>query len=510
MLTDIIRQFREVPEYLIALKASLAVLVSGLPLYVGLRYFLYRRKLTISFLMSLHYVSVFILFAGLAFLLTSPLSSYLPPAAITAYLFVTCVAAAISVVSLIDVFLLQHYLSHIKKLYVSPPLRMVIKLGVFCLAILPILRFVLHFNPLALIALPTIATAGVALALQDTMKAFIAGVGLGHVIRIGEWITFQDKSGRVVDIDWGRTVIETVDGQRVFIPNPLLQTGIFLRHVAGNPNNNQNFKIKASCEIAPARVKETLIKSMEGIPGIASSPEPQVHIQEYADSGIVYGLFYAIEDYTARVKIQDEVASRIWYAFQREGIAIPYPTRTVHVQRSADMAKKARSHIQEALKRWTLAEAFFSEELQELSLSTQNRVFAPGEIIVRKGDAGHSLFAIVEGEVEIFATPDLDLPIARLGAHEIFGEMSLLTGEARSATVRAKTSVEVLEIEKTGLQKVIAKRPELSDRLAEMVQQRQAVLAATSGPSEMGQVDARKTDDHRPLAGKIRQFFGLA
>src|SRR5205807_8154967 len=152
----------------------------------------------------------FILFAGLAFLLASPLAGHLPGPVITAYLFLTCIAAALGAVSLIDVFLLRHYLIQVKRIYISPPLRTVIKFSVFCLALLPVLRFVLDFNPLALVAIPTIATAGIAFALQDTLKAFIAGIGLGHMIRLGEWIAFQNKEGRVVDLYWVWTVIDKV------------------------------------------------------------------------------------------------------------------------------------------------------------------------------------------------------------------------------------------------------------------------------------------------------------
>ncbi len=286
----------------------------------------------------------------------------------------------------------------------------------------------------------------------------------------------------MVDINWARTVHRHCwDGQRVYIPNTLLQTGVFSNYTAGNPANQLSFKVSASYDAPPARVKETLLKCVESVKGVMSSPAPMVSLSEYADSGVNYTLLYWIDDYTHTPIIQDDVATRVWYAFQREGIEIPYPTRTVHLQRSTDAVKKSQSHIQDALKRWALAEAFFSEELQELSQSTHNRVFAPGEIIVRKGDKGDSLFAIVEGQVDIFVSSELDHPVASLGTNEIFGEMSLLTGEPRAATVRAKTSVEVLEIEKSGLQKVIAKRPDLSDRLAELVHQRQAVLASAAG-----------------------------
>jgi small-conductance mechanosensitive channel len=333
MLKEILHQLKEVPEYFIALKAGLAVVSMGLPLYAGLRYFLYRRRLTLTWLGTLNFFSAFILFGGLAFLLASPLAHYLHSAVIMGYLFVTCIATALGVVSLIDLFLLEHYLSHVKKVYISPPMRMVIKLVIFCLALLLIMRFVLHFNPLTLIAIPTIVTAGLALAMQDTLKAFIAGIQLGRMFRLGEWISFQKLEGRVIDINWARTVLDTVDGQRVYIPNTQLQTGIFTKFTGGSPANQVALKVSVSHEVAPARVKESLLQCLEGVPGVVRVPAPQALWMEYADSGMIYGLLYAVEDYNQRTQIQDALVTRVWEAFRREGIAVSYPIRTIHLER---------------------------------------------------------------------------------------------------------------------------------------------------------------------------------
>ena len=147
MVTELVHQLKEFPEYFVALKGAVAVLAMGLPIYAGLRYFLHRRGLVISIGVTLNFIGAFILFAGLAFLLASPLAGHLPGPVITAYLFLTCIAAALGAVSLIDVFLLRHYLIQVKRIYISPPLRTVIKLSVFCLALLPVLRFVLDLIP---------------------------------------------------------------------------------------------------------------------------------------------------------------------------------------------------------------------------------------------------------------------------------------------------------------------------------------------------------------------------
>jgi small-conductance mechanosensitive channel len=509
VISLILQQICEAPEYLVALKAAGTILAMGLPIYLGLRYFIYRRRLNVSVGLTLNFLSSFILFAGLAFLLASPMSVHLHSSIITGYLFLTCLVASFSVVLLVDVFLVQHYLTREKNAYVSPPLRAVIKLTVFICAVLPILRFVLHFNPLALIAIPTIATAGLALALQDTLKSFIAGVGLGQIVRLGEWIAFQDKEGRVVDINWARTVLETLDGQRVYIPNNLLQSGVFLNYSSGNPANRRCLKVSAEDSVPPAHVKEVLVRCAQSVTGVAASPAPQALLLEYQDSGICYGLYYWLERYGNHPMAQDDVATRVWYAFKREGIGIPYPVRTVQLRRAKDLVEANRTHIENSLQEWQLAEAFYGEELRELSFSTQRRLYAPGEDVVREGEGGDSLFTLVSGQADVLAGPGDAAPLATLKRGEIFGEMSLLTGAPRSATVRAKTSLEVLEINKAGLQKVLAKRPELSERLAELVSRRQAALAAAKAASG-GAGQAPEPEGEKTLAKRIRHFFGLA
>lgn len=507
LMRELLEQLKAFPEYFIALKGAVAVLAMGLPIYLGLRYFLYRRKLRISIGVTLNFIGTFILFAGLAFLLASPLAKHLPGFAITAYLFMTCLVAAMGVVSLIDVFLIQYYLIQLKQVYVSPPLRAVVKLLVFVVALLPILRFILHFNPLAIVAIPTIATAALALALQDTIKTFIAGVGLGHIIRIGEWIAFNGREGKVISINWARTVMESVDGQRIFIPNTLLQSGVFSNLTAGSPQNLQVMKIGASYETPPWKVKEVLLESIRGISGVMATPSPMASLLEYGDSAMVYGLYYWITDFTRKIQVQDEVASRAWYAFRREGIAIPYPIRTIQLERRRDTDKRRTVKVTEELKRWTLADAFYTEELEDLAKSTRSGLYAPGEIIVREGEPGQSLFTMVGGEVEVLAGANA---VATLGPRDIFGEMSLLTGAPRSATVRAKSPVEVLEIDKPAMQHLIAKRPELSDRLAKLVCARQTDLAKAR--QDAGARATSKAEPELPetVSQRIRQFFGLA
>jgi len=88
--------------------------------------------------------------------------------------------------------------------------------------------------------------------------------------------------------------------------------------------------------------------------------------------------------------------------------------------------------------------------------------FAPGDFIVREGDAGHSLFIIVDGDVEVIK--HLDAPhsvvLARLHAGTFFGEMCVVDPVPRAATVRALTAVRVIEITSGTLYHLFQKMPD--------------------------------------------------
>ena len=83
--------------------------------------------------------------------------------------------------------------------------------------------------------------------------------------------------------------------------------------------------------------------------------------------------------------------------------------------------------------------ALTADDLQRLAEGLHVRLFAPGETILRQGDAGESFFVIHRGHVSVHVGTDgAQQEVARLGAGQFFGEMSLMTGDRRSATVRAR------------------------------------------------------------------------
>lgn len=118
-----------------------------------------------------------------------------------------------------------------------------------------------------------------------------------------------------------------------------------------------------------------------------------------------------------------------------------------------------------------------AEQLDALAKSVKVVQFGKRDVLVRERDLGASMFAIVEGKVTVSVhTPSGDKAVATLGPGEVVGEMSLITGERRSATVTAAGKVTAIEIAKEALAPILAAEPKLVQRFATLIEQRQGEL----------------------------------
>ena len=129
----------------------------------------------------------------------------------------------------------------------------------------------------------------------------------------------------------------------------------------------------------------------------------------------------------------------------------------------------------------------FSDALNETQLAfltkeSRPAFFRAGTRLMNQGEFGGAMFVIVEGKVEVtFVDADArEQLVATLGPGDVVGEMSLFTGDRRTATVAAETNIDAIEITKSSLERVFAKAPELVDKFAAVLAKRQAELNAVS------------------------------
>jgi CRP-like cAMP-binding protein len=136
------------------------------------------------------------------------------------------------------------------------------------------------------------------------------------------------------------------------------------------------------------------------------------------------------------------------------------------------------------------------------------RRYGPGEAVVRKGEPSREMFVVERGALAVEVPRGSGAgaaEVAQLGAGQCFGEMGLLTGEARSATVRAKTLCDLVVIDHDAFHDVLARHPEIVDRMGGLLATRQAGLEAVVLEERAPPTEERK----RRLISQIRSFFKL-
>ncbi len=151
------------------------------------------------------------------------------------------------------------------------------------------------------------------------------------------------------------------------------------------------------------------------------------------------------------------------------------------------------------------------EEILVINDQMTQHLFKRGVPVVSQGEAGHSLFVVKEGMLSVFVAgaDGRETRVGSLTPGAFFGELSLLTGAPRGATVVPEVDSVGFEITKNTLAPILQRRPELAERLSETLAERQmrtreafAALDAETG------IERRASLSEEFLKG-IKKFFGI-
>jgi small-conductance mechanosensitive channel/CRP-like cAMP-binding protein len=374
-------------------------------------------------------------------------------------------------------------------------------------------------EPGSLLTTSALITAVVGLSLQDTLGNLFAGLALQAQtpFEVGDWIQIdQDPRniGRVIEINWRATKVLTNDQVELVIPNAALAKTTIANYTKPTKIARRTVTVQAPYEVSPRRVEQALLGALHAVPGIIHSTPPFVLLSRFDDSGITYSLCYFIEDFATRDRIDSTVRQRIWFSFQRAGISIPFPIRTVYSQtistegRAADREQGARL---QALRNVDFLAALPDEALERLAGLCRTAHFMNGEVIIRQGEPGSDLFVVERGEVAVIIGRGKDASVAevaRLGPGKFFGEMSLMTGERRAATVQATADCELVQVGKAAFQEILESDPRLAEQITQILVERQNAIEENitlRKSRNRGDTDAKNS----ALLAKIRQFFAL-
>ncbi len=380
----------------------------------------------------------------------------------------------------------------------------------------------LGFELSGIVATSAVLTAVVGLAFQDTLGNALGGLALqlDSSIQVGDWIKVGDVSGRVSEIHWRYTAIETRNWETVILPNSLLMRSqvMVLGRRRGAPVQWRRWVyFRVDFRNAPSDVIQVIERALSAQPlaNVASEPPPNCIAVEFGESETKYAVRYWLTDLSADDPTDSLVRNHVYYALARArmGLAIPAQALFVTADDSARTAKKQaaeRGQRLAALRRIDLFAQLSEEELNELAEQLERAPFAKGETITREGADAHHLYMILSGTVSVrIGGHDEHREVARLKAGDFFGEMALLTGERRSATSIALSDVDCYRLDAEAFRALLARHQELAQHVAQVLAERETGLVAARERLNAEQSAALRAQKERVLLSKIRAFFDL-
>jgi small-conductance mechanosensitive channel/CRP-like cAMP-binding protein len=370
-------------------------------------------------------------------------------------------------------------------------------------------------EPGSILTTSALLTAVVGLAMQDTLGNLVSGLALQmqRPFDVGDWIEVDDgqQAGRVTEVTWRATTVMTLDHVEVILPNATLAKAAIRNYSRPSTVSRRRVVVGVAYAAPPDEVREALTAAAHEVPGVLVAPPPRARTHAFGASAIEYELLFFIDDFGNALNVDGAVRDRVYYALARRGIEIPFPTRAFiqhpPVDRAAEETSR-RDRCARALARVRFMDPLPDDARAVLVDRAKLRVYGAGEAVVRKGDPSLEFFVIEDGRMSVEA-PRPDGPaveVSELGPGQCFGEMGLLTGERRSATVRAKRVCHLVVLDQEAFHQVLAAHPEVVERMGVLLASRQAELDAFHARSQPPQATEERS---RRVISQIREFFRL-
>jgi small-conductance mechanosensitive channel/CRP-like cAMP-binding protein len=364
------------------------------------------------------------------------------------------------------------------------------------------------------LATSAVVGAVVGLALQDTLGNLFAGIALHSEapVHVGDWVRVGDRDGRVEQVSWRAMRLRTWDGDTLTVPNNEVARHAVLNYSHPRAPHSRTIAIGVNYHTPPNRVIGVLRKVLEQV-GLPADPPSSVRIVGYHESAIHYEIRYYFAGYEEYRRFESELYRLIWYHFRRHGIEIPFPVRDVFLHRAAPAVESRETpaeRLERALRTVDLFRPLSDEELRSVMARSRPLHYAAGERVIEEGSPGDSFFIIDQGQVMVSKRMGgADREIARLMEGQFFGEMALLTGERRSATIEAATDVDLFMIDKPAFQDILAANPTIAVDISTLLSERRDALTHAQDDLTAPLPTPGEGELKNDILGRIRAYFGL-
>ena len=392
-------------------------------------------------------------------------------------------------------------------------LRSLLVWGLTFLFAAVVLRVEYKLDLSSLVATSALLSVVLGFALQETLGNLFAGLTLHaeQPFEPGEWVSFGKYTGRVLEMGWRSTRLVTSDEDELLVPNSLISREVVVNHMRPQNTDVIELMIAVDLDVSPARAKATLLEAVKSCPLVLKTPGPEVRLATFTPNGVSYRLRMHTEGFHVEGAALDQINEAIWYALRRAAIDMPFPQTQISFRERAAEAeeRRRREHLAEAedlLGRIDFVQALSVEARKVLSERARFVEYGPGQAVVRQGEQGDTLYLVARGEVAVRVKMDAgDKEVARLGRRALFGEMSVLTGDPRTATVISLGDSALLAVDRDAFDRILSREPELAQRVAEVIARRRLALDQARAEQAAPALDKEASS----LLSRIRSIFGF-
>ena len=362
-----------------------------------------------------------------------------------------------------------------------------------------------------LVSTGVIATI-IGFAMKDFLADIVNGISLSieRPYNIGDWIELENGTylGKVVDIKWRTTRLISRNESMIVVPNN--RCGNMIIHNFSKPNKiySQNYLISINSILPPNLVQKQLTLGLQNVKNIIEDPAPRAYLADGASEPFKYNIRVWWKNYEYSYFGRDNLFKNVTKSLNKVGISQTAINWQVSKRGMMDEIEIKNVTTYDQVQKIDIFEKFDESEINLLLSNSHTKNYEPNQNIVEQGDEGSSLFIILSGNARVLLNrDDKDIKLGLLSPGDTFGEFSLLTGDKRSATVKAINHLECIEISKGALKIIIDRNSELINELASVMAERQKSNQELSKKHE--ELSAKEIFElyRKKFNEKIKTFF---
>lgn len=393
-------------------------------------------------------------------------------------------------------------------------LRNLVTLILFALAISLVAVFVFDRTAGGILVSTGVVVGVIGFALQDLISDLFAGIALtfDRPFDMGDWITLPDGTeGEVVEVNWKSTLLKSMNEGIFIVPNSRVSQSVV--HNFSRPDRTYATWMLISIDrrYPPDLVRKRLMEAALSCTKVLKDPPPSVNLADGNGNPLRYSVYVYFASYLEHYSGRSELYLNIYSYLEHAGIETSAEKYELETEQAPERTIN-RPTVFDELRQADIFAMLTDEHIRILADRATERTYYPGEVIVREGERRSELLIITSGITTVNKRKGRGgVELARLGAGSVIGEMSLLTGAPRSATVTAYVVTTLIEVPKEALEPIIKEVPGIVEEFGRIIVERQ--ISSEQFTESMRESDKNPSEFIREsidrFVGRIRSFFRI-